>query len=124
MPVSLNKTPAPLPEDMDRAPAYRVELRKFTAPFFVVADTTGQWTPQTPGNRVDVLSVERAADNDVEQALQRQDIEAQCFEAPGLVYVELHAVSAGDAALKARQLISPVPSTFEDMMRACLGLDD
>ncbi|MFI7301326.1 hypothetical protein [Streptomyces sp. NPDC050121] len=123
MPVSLDKTPAPLPEDMDRAPAYRVELRKFTAPFFVVADTTGRWTPQTPDG-IDVLSVERAADNDVEQGLQRLGIEAVCIESPELVYVEVHAVSAGDAALKARRLISPVPSTFEDMMRACLGLDD
>ncbi|MEU0429753.1 hypothetical protein ABZ235_40540 [Streptomyces canus] len=123
MPVSLDKTSAPLPEDMDRAPAYRVELRKLTAPFFVVADTSRRWTPQTPDG-IDVVSVERAADNDVEQVLQRLDIEAQCFEVPGLVYVELHAVSAGDAALKARRLISPVPSTFEDMMRACLGLDD
>ncbi|MET7572038.1 hypothetical protein ABZT04_26565 [Streptomyces sp. NPDC005492] len=123
MPVSLDKTPAPLPEDMDRAPAYRVELRKLTALFFVVADTTGQWTPQTPDNRVDVLAVERAADNDVEQALQRHDIEAQCIEVPGLVYVELHAVSAGDAALKARGLISPVPTTFEDQMNALMGDD-
>ncbi|WP_406730671.1 hypothetical protein [Streptomyces sp. NBC_01794] len=123
MPVSLDKIPAPKPEDMDRAPAYRVELRKLTAPYFVVADTTGQWTPQTPHNRVDVLTVERAADNDVERGLQRFDIEAQCFDVPGLVYVELYAVSAGDAALKARHLISTVPATFEDLMDAVLGDD-
>lgn len=120
MPVSLDKIPAPKPEDMDRAPAYRVELRKLTAPYFVVADTTGQWTPH---NRVDVLTVERAADNDVERGLQRFDIEAQCFDVPGLVYVELYAVSAGDAALKARRLISTVPATFEDLMDAVMGDD-
>ncbi|OVZ99526.1 hypothetical protein B9W64_37680 [Streptomyces sp. CS159] len=123
MPVSLDKTPAPRPEDMDRAPAYRVELRKFTSTYFVVADTTGQWTPQTPGNRVDVLSVERAADNDVERALQRDDIHAQCDEIPGLAYVEITAVSAGHAALQARALLSGGVWTFEDLMRHLMDDD-
>ncbi|MFJ1552783.1 hypothetical protein [Streptomyces mirabilis] len=60
MPVSLEKTPAPRPGDMDRAPAYRVELRKFTAGFFVVADF----------HQLTITTVARAADNDVERALQ------------------------------------------------------
>ncbi|MFC9280909.1 hypothetical protein [Streptomyces collinus] len=124
MPVSLDKTPAPQPEDMDRAPAYRVELRKLTASYFVVTETTGQWTPQTPGNTVDVLSVERVADNDVEAALQLADIEMQCTEIPSLAFVQLYAVSAADAAGQARQLLSNGPWTFEDLMRAVTGLDD
>lgn len=102
MPVTLDKTPAPKPEDMDRAPAYRVELRKLTALYFVIADTTGQWTPQTPENRIDILSVERAATHDVERRLQRWDTEDACVGAPNLTAVELYAVSAGDAALRTR----------------------
>ncbi|MER6109295.1 hypothetical protein [Streptomyces hirsutus] len=67
MSVSLDKAPAPRPEDMDRAPAYRVELRKFTAGFFVVADFY----------RLTITTVERAADNDVERALQKTAMEEQ-----------------------------------------------
>lgn len=59
----------------------------------------------------------------MERGLQRLDIEAQCFAAAGLIYVELYAVSAGDAVLKARRLISPVPATFEEMMRALMDGD-
>ncbi|MET9776229.1 hypothetical protein ABZ023_18545 [Streptomyces sp. NPDC006367] len=67
MPVSLDKIPAPRPEDMDRAPSYRVELRKFTAGFFVVADFY----------RLTITTVERAADNDVERSLQEAALKEQ-----------------------------------------------
>ncbi|WP_371605011.1 hypothetical protein OG345_42090 (plasmid) [Streptomyces sp. NBC_01220] len=122
MPVSLDKTPAPKPEDMDRAPAYRVELRKLTAPYIVVADTTGQWTRQTPENWIDVLSVERAATHDVERALQRLDIEAGCDDAPNLSIVELYAVSAGDAALKAHRQLTD--ALYEDLMLSLIRMPE
>ena len=121
MPVSLDKTPAPQPEDMDRAPAYRVELRKLTAPFFVVADTRGQWTQQTG---VDVLSAERAADNDVERSLQRMDIQAQCIAAPGVVYIELYAVSAGQAAGLAVEIIHTAFHSLDDALRLLRRVTD
>ncbi|MET8696863.1 hypothetical protein ABZV65_30485 [Streptomyces bauhiniae] len=98
MPVSLDKTPAPRPEDMDRAPAYRPRLAKLTKPFFVLADTTGQFTPQAPGNRVDILTVEEAADFSVERALQRMDFMATCTEVPSLTCLLVYASSAAQAA--------------------------
>ncbi|GAA5070519.1 hypothetical protein [Streptomyces similanensis] len=106
MPVSLDKTPEPRPEDMDRAPAYRAELRKLTAGFFVYVDTVGQWTPRTPDDRIDVLSVERAATNDVERELQRIDGHIFCLETPGFSCLELTAISAADAAGQARLFLS------------------
>ncbi|MFF0698390.1 hypothetical protein ACFYU4_37870 [Streptomyces tendae] len=59
MPVSLDKAPA--------APAYRVELRKITAGFFVVANLY----------RLTITTVEHAADNDVERALQDAALKEQ-----------------------------------------------
>ncbi|MDX2554719.1 hypothetical protein [Streptomyces stelliscabiei] len=103
MPVSLDKTPAPLPEDMDSAPAYRVELRKLTALWFVIADDEGQWTRQDRGPARDVLHVERAADHDVERAMQRDDIRAELAAAPGHTLTEVYAVSAAHAAGLARR---------------------
>lgn len=105
MPVSLDKTPAPQPEDenMDRAPAYRVELRKLTALWFVISDDEGQWSPRPRTPARDVLHVERAATNDVERALQRADIHAELDGAPGHTLTEVHARSAAHAAGLARR---------------------
>lgn len=88
-----------MPVTLDKTPAYRVELRKLTALYFVIADTSGQRTPE---NRIDILSVERAATHDVERRLQRWNTEDACVGAPNLTAVELRAVSAGDAALWTR----------------------
>ncbi|GBQ04366.1 hypothetical protein SSP531S_58600 [Streptomyces spongiicola] len=103
MPVSLAKNPAPRPEDMDCAPAYRVELRKLTALWFVISDDEGQWTPQDREPARDVLHVERAADHDVERAMQRDDIRTELDSAPGHTLTEVYAVSAAHAAGLARR---------------------
>lgn len=103
MPVSLDKTPAPQPEDMDRTPAYRVELRKLTALWFVISDDEGQWTPANRAPARDVLAVERAADHDVERAMQRDDIRAELDTAPGHTLTEVYAHSAAHAAGLARR---------------------
>ncbi|WP_159107686.1 hypothetical protein [Streptomyces ardesiacus] len=103
MPVSLDKTPAPRPEDMDRAPAYRAELRKLTALWFVISDDEGQWTAQDRGPARDVLHVERAATHDVERAMQRDDIRAELDAAPGHTLTEVYAHSAAHAAALARR---------------------
>lgn len=103
MPVSLDKTPASRPEDMDRAPAYRVELRKFTVLWFVISDDEGQWAPQDTAPARDVLAVEPAATNDVERAMQRDDIRAELDAAPGHTLTEVYAHSAAHAAGLARR---------------------
>ncbi|WP_327250032.1 hypothetical protein [Streptomyces sp. NBC_01320] len=101
MPVSLDKTPGPRPEDMDRAPAYRPQLSKLTALFLVIADDQGQWASDntTPRTR-EVLAVERAATNDVERAMRKADITEEC-QASGLTLVEVYADSAAQAAVLA-----------------------
>ncbi|MEU6756055.1 hypothetical protein [Streptomyces sp. NPDC046685] len=108
MPVSLDKQPEPRPEDMDRAPAYRVDLRKTTALYFVVADDENIYDPfrWAPGFRPyrDILSVERAATNDVEQAMQRDDIDMALLDSQSpLVFREFYANSAAHAAGLARR---------------------
>ncbi|MYW67196.1 hypothetical protein GTY65_24460 [Streptomyces sp. SID8379] len=103
MPVSLNKTPAPRPEDMDVAPAYRVELRKLTGMFFVFSDDEGQWSPLPTTPHRDVLHVERASNNDVEREFQRADFLAEIAGAPGHTLTEVYAKSAAHAAGIARR---------------------
>ncbi|MGW3627604.1 hypothetical protein [Streptomyces sp. NPDC000880] len=103
MPVTLDKTPEPRPEDMDRAPAYRPQLAKLTALFFVIADDEGQWAPDAAPHTRDVLCVERAATHDVERAMQKLDILNECDGYPGIGLVELYAVSAAHAAGLARR---------------------
>ncbi|MFZ3557133.1 hypothetical protein [Streptomyces sp. BH055] len=103
MPVSLDKTPAPRPEDMDVAPTTPVEFRKLTGVFFVVSDDEGQWPNRTNSPFRDVLHVERASNNDVERHLQRDVIAAELAGAPGHTLTEVYAKSAGHAAGLARR---------------------
>ncbi|RZU28231.1 hypothetical protein EV284_6397 [Streptomyces sp. BK022] len=106
MPVSLDKTPPPLPEDMDRAPAYRVELRKITGEYFVLADTGCRWTPAHPDLTVDLLAVERAASHPVERDLQSLDFQLQTLDVPGTALVIVYAISAAQAAGLARRILT------------------
>ncbi|MFJ2745263.1 hypothetical protein ACIO3O_37025 [Streptomyces sp. NPDC087440] len=112
MPVTLDKTPPPHPEDMDRAPAYRPELRKLTAAFLVLAyEPDPRWTRTPAAPRL--LTVDRASAHDVERALQRLTMLDLCATHHGLVCVEVRTTSAARAVGEARVILAATRTVLD-----------